>query len=125
MKELVWYILLSCFLICGTAGAKSGDAPLKNKSYRGVYTWGAEVETFAPCGGKKSYWVSGNSKLLEKLKNEHQKVTTKPYQGIDVTLVGTIDTSKKDLDGFAAEYDGVFNLTSIESLFKPNGGGCK
>lgn len=79
----------------------------------GVYTWGHEVETFSPCGGEKAWWVVADEQLLTLLRSEHQRLTSEPYQGIYVEVSGTFLDTPQDEGGFAAQYEGLFEISSI------------
>jgi hypothetical protein len=95
-------------LIAGTVSASEA-------SHRGRFYWGHEVQTFHPCGSKKAYWVKGEKKTLQPLRDRNEKLREqrgKPYEPIYVEAVGTID-SKSKRDGFATDYDGLFHLRRV------------
>lgn len=79
--------------------------------FLGVYTFGAEVETFRPCGDSLTYWVTTSPPMWDHLRDLHQSLTTKPYQGIYVAVQGMPTDGERD--GFAADYDGLFRIDTV------------
>jgi hypothetical protein len=98
-------------LMLGVAGsAVAGDGALRGRFY-----WGHEVESFQPCGSKKAYWVKGDKKVLQPLRERTERLREqrgKPYQPIYVEAVGAIDT-KSRREGFAGDYHGLFHLRKV------------
>ena len=126
MKTTTIFLLLFIFTPLATAGTISKKSKLeKNLSLKGHYIWGHEVNTFTPCGDKKTYWVEGSSASIEKLKTKHQSLTQKPYEQIFTTVTGRINTSKNDPDSFAEEYDGVIFIDSVGVISKSTQMDCK
>lgn len=83
--------------------------------YRGNYYWGHEVETFHPCESENSYWVIGKSSVLQPLRDESNKLSSalgKPYQPVYVEIFAVLEAKAED--GFAADYDGVYRVTSVK-----------
>jgi hypothetical protein len=98
---LVIAVLAGLLLSCG-------GSP---RSYRGHYVYGAEVETFEPCGSSRVYWVRAPIKILGELRASHEEMTERPYEKIFVELVGEL--GPRATEGFPAEYDGQFTAESI------------
>jgi hypothetical protein len=98
-------------LMLGVAGTTwASDSTLRGRFY-----WGHEVESFQPCGSKKAYWVKGDKKVLQPLRDRTERLREqrgKPYQPIYVEAVGTIDTKSKR-EGFAEDYQGHFHLRKV------------
>ena len=83
--------------------------------HRGRFYWGHEVQSFRPCGSKKAYWVRGEEKTLQPLRDRTEKLRErrgKPYQPVYIEALGKIDTKSKR-EGFAADYDGLFKLRKV------------
>lgn len=93
--------------------------------FQGIFSWGHEVQSFQPCGSAKTYWVVGEEKLLQPLRNRTDKLREnrgKPYQPIYVEVTGVIDLNSKR-EGFAERYDGLFELRKVANVsdFLPRG----
>ena len=83
--------------------------------HRGRFYCGHEVQSFRPCGSKKAYWAGGEEKALKPLRDRTEKLRRqrgKPYQPVYIEALGKIDTKSKR-EGFAADYDGLFNLRKV------------
>ena len=83
--------------------------------HRGRFYWGHEVQSFRPCGSKKAYWVRGEEKALQSLRDRTEKLRRqrgKPYPPVYIEALGKIDTESKR-EGFAADYDGLFSLRKV------------
>jgi hypothetical protein len=93
----------------------AGTASGADTAFHGRFYWGAEVQSFHPCGSKKAYWVDGEEKTLQSLRDRTEKLRerrSKPYQPIYIEAVGKIDT-QSEREGFAKDYDGLFNLRKV------------
>ena len=115
-KRFVIAVLASLLAACASTST----------SVSGQYFWGHEVEAFQPCGSSQSFWVVGESKLLQPLRDkamELSKAKGKPYQPVYVEI--SIVSEKKADDGFAADYDGVYRLITVHSVSAVSPPGCK
>jgi hypothetical protein len=84
---------------------------------RGHYTWGAEVESFTPCGSKQSFWIVGDKALLQPLRDKSAALAQargKPYQPVYIEASGV--SEGKATDGFAMDYDAVYRLKAVQSV---------
>jgi uncharacterized protein (DUF2147 family) len=108
-KNVVAAVLLAAF--AGNARVAQNET-----TYTGVYVWGHEVESFKPCGQKLHYWASVPESLQSGLREIHRANTTRPYQGIYVSLQGHVSNQKAD--GFAESYDGIFEVTAVLDMSK-------
>ena len=88
--------------------------------YRGLYSYGHEVNIFCPDINSQCYWLSPdtdqNQRLL--LKQLIEENTEEAYQSICVVLEGEInrDPVARQSTGFAAEYDGLFTVSRLHGL---------
>jgi len=82
-----------------------------NKKYKGLYYWGAEVNTFHPCDTKEKYWVSASSWVIGSAIEYLKKNTNKPYQPIYIEFRGHL--LDEVLDGFAANTDGLIRISEL------------
>lgn len=111
MKPLSRAALIAALIFSSSSCASVKGAVV----YRGNYYWGHEVETFDPCGSEQSFWVIGSDAVLQPLREETKKLSTtrgKPYQPIYVEIIAV--SEGKAEDGFAADYDGVYRITSVK-----------
>ena len=113
MKNLGLFIILASLVLPACAG----DQPLR---YRGQYSYGHEVNVFCPQINSQCFWIGPDTgqqqrAQLIQLVVEH---TSKPYEAICIVVEGRInrDPEAKQAIGFAAEYDGLFTLTSLYGL---------
>jgi hypothetical protein len=79
--------------------------------YRGLYTWGAEVNSFQPCESTSVYWVSASSWVLDPLKRFVAAQTTLAYKPIYVEFRGHL--LDEQVGGFAADYDGLIRISEV------------
>ncbi len=93
---------------------------------RGHYTWGAEVETFRPCGSKQSFWIVGDKALLQPLRDKAAQLAQargKPYQ--QVYIEASAVSEGKATDGFAKDHDAVYRLQAIQTSSETSPMGCQ
>ena len=112
-NKCVQCLLAFFILVFNTAGAASETA----LRYRGLYTYGHEVNTFCPNISSQCYWLSPatSEQLRQQLIQLVDNNTTRPYQPICVLIQGTIDRETKS-DGYAADYDGLIEVDKIFGL---------
>ncbi len=94
-----------------------------DRVYVGLYRWGAEVNTFQPCGSKHTYWVSASYWILSPLKRYLHKSTSEPYQPVYIEMRGHLLDEKTD--GFASQYDGLIRISEVISKNVVIPAGCK
>jgi hypothetical protein len=94
-------VVLGLFLSCGG----------KVQTYSGHYVYGAEVETFQPCGSERTYWVRGSIKVLGELRTVHGQLTQEPYEKIYVELRGSI--GPRATEGLPADFDGQLMVEAV------------
>ncbi len=119
VKLNLYCILVAALALCSACTSES--------IYEGVYTWGAEVETFSPCGtGGKAWWVITDEVLSHQLSSAHGNLTTKPYEGIYVRVSGFYDGPPNEAAGaFAAQYEGLFRINKVLFIGKRSALDCK
>src|SRR2546428_11110963 len=81
---------------------------------RGRYYYGAEVESFHPCGSNKAYWVVGGEEMLKPLRDRTDQLRKphRAYPPIYVEVFGEVDEKAKR-EGFAEDYDALFHVRKI------------
>lgn len=83
------------------------------RTYRGRYYFGPDVEVFEPCTQVVSYWVKGPQKILQPLRDRSERQKRgKAIRPIYVELVGTVDT-KGERDGLAQNFDGILHVRKV------------
>ena len=115
-KQIAIAILLASLSACATPGS-----PLS-----GHYFWGHEVETFQPCGSTQTFWVVGDTDLLQPLRDQvarTQQIAGKPYEPLYVQV--TAMQEAKATDGFAADYNGVYRFTHVHRANAVSPASCK
>lgn len=109
------------------AAASSGTGANHGiEQLRGHYTWGAEVETFQPCGSKQTFWVVGDKALLQPLRDKSAQLAQargKPYQPVYIEASGV--SEGKATDGFAMDYDAVYRLHAVQTVNEASPAGCR
>ena len=90
----------------------------------GHYYWGAEVESFQPCGSENSYWVVGDTTVLQPLRDKAADLIRRkePYSAVFVMANAPLEP--KATDGFAAEYDGVYRFNEVTHVNEVSPSGC-
>jgi hypothetical protein len=127
MKKLTNYLIFFFIIAIIPACSSLADPPYEvtndNNTLIGHYIYGHEVNTFQPCGNNRVFWVNGTSEVLGLLEVNYHKHTSKPYEEVFVKISGTF--SAKANDGFAADYDGVFQIEELHLMRKLSQSDCK
>lgn len=89
-------------------------------SLRGFYVYGANRNSFQPCGTDKRYWVEGDNEQVGQLQQDYLTQSTASLQVLFAELRGRIEPNED-----YPEHDGVVLLTSIGSLKPPSDSDCK
>ena len=108
------------------AFSKPGASAAAATLIRGVYTWGAEVETLSPCNTDKTYWLEGNEAMLAPLQEMAMKkadAANEAYQPIYVEVQASY--AGQATDGFAVDYDGVMQLQAVQASSNAVPADCK
>ena len=106
------------------ANALAGNpAVADQETVAGAYVFGHEVRSFQPCGSSAVYWARPLSpEIGQRLRARHGELSDEPYARIYVVLTGR--PSDEQPVGFAASYDGYFDITGIVEAARPIPGGC-
>ena len=107
------------------SGASTASATSAT-TLKGVYTFGPEVETFAPCNSDKTYWLVTDGDLLDPLQDlAMQKGDASNDAYPSIYLEGDFVPGQPATDGFAVDYDGVYNLSAVRQSSKDIPSTCK
>jgi hypothetical protein len=116
----------NCFLLAITLAplnaCASSRSALEDPTRAGSYVWGAEVNSFKPCGSDSVFWVLAPPDLLMRLRTAHDSLTTRPYERIYIRVKG--HRSSEKTDGFAGETSGYFQITDILEIRRLIPGEC-
>lgn len=94
--------------------------------YEGVYFWSEDVETFTPCRTVSTYWAVTTEPVSARLSMSYRELTTEPFEGIFVQVVGRYVGPGTDKgEGFDEQYAGVFEITEVQSIQKMIPDGCE
>jgi len=86
---------------------------------RGFYVYGANRNSFQPCGSDKRYWVEGDNDQVGQLQQDYLSQSTASLQVLYAELRGKLDNSQD-----YPEHDGVVQLTAVTSLKPPSDSNC-
>jgi len=80
--------------------------------FKGLYTFGNEVNTFQDCGGRqKVYWVSDSMASLREPYEKTNRFPSYPYESVYAEVKGYL-TGKSNM-GYASEYENMLVVTEI------------
>ncbi len=82
----------------------------EDKIYSGLYVYGHEAHSFQPCGSE-AYWVDATKWVIGPLQTFYKEETREPYQSVYVTVRGHMHD--ETLNGFAADYSGIFHISEV------------
>ena len=113
-------------VFCILSAAMSSCSDGARYSYDGIYTWGPEVETFAPCGAGKTYWVRTDAELRRLLSAAHEAGRTAADEGIYVRVSGFYSGPwREETDGaFAGQFGETFTITRVWLMRRSPLAGC-
>jgi putative lipoprotein len=100
--------------LSGAALLASYSCQTSYRQHRGFYVFGHEVRTFQPCGSRDVYWVRASNEISRRLRDEHQRMTTKPYEEVYVEVTGRL--TEKAKEGFAVQYDGQIIIDDVSLI---------
>ena len=86
---------------------------------RGFYVYGANRNSFQPCGSDQRYWVEGDNDQVGQLQQDYLSQSTAPLQVLFAVLRGELDSSQSYPD-----HNGVLQLTAVTSLKPPSDTEC-
>lgn len=91
----------------------------KANTLRGFYVYGANRNSFQPCGSEQRYWVEGDSEQIGQLQQDYLSQSTASLQVLYAELRGQIDTTQS-----YPEHSGVVQLTAVTQLKLPSDSEC-
>jgi uncharacterized membrane protein len=134
MRKTTCILILSVFFVScnsqkpsdeqtGSAPSARTDTPPAptNKTpvtFKGLYTYGNEVNTFRHCSTQQTYWVNDSLAPLRDSYKRTLKPLAYPYESIYAELKGYL--AGKSKLGYASEYENVLVVTEIIKLEAKN-----
>jgi hypothetical protein len=95
-------------------------------AYDGVYFWSEDAQTFTPCKTVSTYWAITPEPLSARLSMAYRELAPEPFEGSYVQLVGRyVGPGTEKGEGFDEQYDGVFEITEVQSIQKAIPEGCE
>lgn len=104
MNKIVTAMLIALVVAC--------TATVREKTYKGTYSYGHEVHSFKPCNEKKDYWVSFNWAGME-MHEFYKRSGKKPYQPMYIEFRGQV--LNEAVDGFAEQSSGLIRISEVFS----------
>ncbi len=106
MRSAIIAILVAILSACASSA--------QGERLRGEYTFGHEVNVFCPEINSQCYWLGPNSSqdARQQLKKVYREKKPGLYKPVCVVVDGVIDRDSPR-DGFAADYDGLIDVTSV------------
>lgn len=91
----------------------------KANTLRGFYVYGANRNSFQPCGSDQRYWVEGDNEQVGQLQQDYLSNSTASLQVLYAELRGQIDTSQS-----YPEHAGIVKLDAVTELKLPSDSEC-
>jgi uncharacterized protein YecT (DUF1311 family)/invasion protein IalB len=92
-----------------------------NQTVQGFYVYGAERNSFQPCGSDERYWVEGDISNVGRVQQTYLSLSTTDLQVLYVAFVGSID---KELQA-PSDHQGIFVLEKIIEMRVPKESDCR
>ena len=109
-------LALHAILLLVTAGT------VKAQELQGLLVYGHEVHTLQPCGDTRTFWVQ-TAKPGQGLVTAYRRLATTPYEPVYAELEG--DLIHPPATGFAADYDGTFEVHAIGLISREKVAACR
>lgn len=91
----------------------------KADTLRGFYVYGANRNSFQPCGSEQRYWVEGDSTEVGQLQQDYLALSTASLQVLYTELRGQIESNE-----IYPEHSGSVRLVAVNSLKLPSDSEC-
>ncbi|MGQ7845512.1 lysozyme inhibitor LprI family protein [Granulosicoccus sp. 3-233] len=97
--------------------SNDGQQPIVN----GFYVYGAERNSFQPCGSASRYWLEGDDNQVGLAQQQYLSVASSDLQVLYATFAGTMDEEAQGPEG----HQGVFELEAVVDLRVPTESDCQ
>ncbi|MFK7892430.1 MAG: lysozyme inhibitor LprI family protein [Granulosicoccus sp.] len=88
---------------------------------RGFYVYGADRNSFQPCGSDDRYWVEGDNVAVSRVQQSYLSVATSELQLLHAVFVGEVNTELQAPAG----HTGIFEVTNLIELRVPTDSDCQ
>lgn len=117
MKNVLVAVMLIGLLSCKNNTAKKDTEKVVKPTaelVKGILTLGHEVSEFTPCNSNNAYWVADKTTKLLSTYTTVIGENPKPYTSVYCEV--EVNKLPKATDGFAEDYDGVFEVVAIKKV---------
>lgn len=91
------------------------------RTIEGFYVYGAERNSFQPCGREERYWVEGDSTAVGLVQQTYLSLATSDLQLLHATFAGSAETDLQVPEGHA----GTFQLSGLIEMRVPTENDCR
>jgi len=91
----------------------------KANTLRGFYVYGAERNSFQPCGSEQRYWVEGDNAQVGQLQQDYLSLSTASLQVLYTELRGQIEPNET-----YPEHSGAVKLIAVTTIKLPSDSEC-
>lgn len=121
MKGLIPCSLTLVLLIFGPQPSAVAEEKASGHYYRE-----GEVDVFIPCGSDNAFWMQGESKVLQSLRDKLGKLDEShpaSPQPLYVEVTGHFEDNP-NTEGRTADYDGLYRIESVLASRADSPAGC-
>lgn len=104
--HMFWSITLALVI-----GGQLAPAFAEEKTAGHYYREG-ELESFIPCGSDNAFWVQGEKKVLQPLRDKLSGLHSDSPRPLYVELTGHFEDNPNS-EGISADYDGLYRIESV------------
>lgn len=97
------------------------DSSDTNQTHQGFYVYGADRNTFQPCGSDDRYWVEGDANAVGLIQQNYTAIASSERQVLHAVVTGEITTEIQAPEG----YQGVLQLNSLIDIRLPAESDCQ
>lgn len=91
------------------------------QTHRGFYVYGAERNTFQPCGSEDRYWLEGDPNAVGLIQQNYSAIASSDRQVLHAVVTGAIDTEAQAPEG----YQGILQLKTLVDIRLPTESDCQ
>ncbi len=91
------------------------------QAIQGFYVYGAQRNSFQPCGSEQRLWVEGDAGSVGLMQQTYLSVATEDLQLLHASVTGRIDEQLQVPEG----HQGVLQLSSLVAMRVPTEGDCQ
>jgi len=92
-----------------------------DQTLQGFYTYGADRNTFQPCGSDERFWVEGDVSNVGRVQQTYLSISTSELQILYVAFAGAVDKEQQAPAG----HQGIFVLDNMIEMRVPQDSDCR